>query len=412
MSSPGVRSSVTMNEGTGTLVFFSSQYPSELTIANELAVIAPHFERVLYLPTTIRSVQSIAATSLPPNVEMVDVMARDDGRLRAGDYPGLLSLMASAMRRPESSRAYRRHPRTYAAIAVDQFGRARVLERFIRARDLGNALFYDYWFENVTLALALLKRRGVIRRCFARAHRFDLYDAPAEDWVVPFRAFKAQQLDRIIPISEDGADYLRAKLPAGIHWKIKVSRLGVPDATPVPARSDPPLVVSCSHMKPFKQVQMIPTLLAQVGSPLRWVHFGDGPLLEETKRRAHALPSRVLWELRGDVPHPDVLRFFRETPVSLFLSLSVSEGIPVSMMEALSFGVPVMAYAVCGIPELVTQETGVSLKTDWPIEKIGTLLRQSLAPGAFDPSAIVRFQRRRFSMHRNYEAFVRLIEQI
>jgi glycosyltransferase involved in cell wall biosynthesis len=412
MSSPGVRSSVTMNERTETLVFFSTQYPSELTIADELAVIAPHFGRVLYLPTTIRSVPSIAAASVPPNVEMVDVMARYDGRLRTRDYPDVLSLMASAMRRPGSSRAYRRHLRTYAAIAVEQFRRARVLERFIRAHDLGNALFYDYWFENVTLALALLKRRGVIRRCFARAHRFDLYDDPAADWVVPFRAFKAQHLDRIISISEDGADYLRARLPAGIHWKIQVSRLGVPDATPVPGHPDPPVVVSCAYMKPFKQVQTIPTLLAHVGCPLRWIHFGDGPLLEETKRRAHDLPPHVLWELRGDVPHEEVIDFFRKTPVSLFLSLSVSEGIPVSMMEALSFGVPVMAYAVCGIPELVTQETGVSLKTDWPIEKIGALLRQSLAPGAFDPGAIVRFQRTRFSMHRNYEAFVRLIEQV
>jgi glycosyltransferase involved in cell wall biosynthesis len=56
------------------------------------------------------------------------------------------------------------------------------------------------------------------------------------------------------------------------------------------------------------------------------------------------------------------MEFYRNTPVHLFISTSRSEGVPVSMMEALSFGIPVMATAVGGVPELVSNHVGHLLK--------------------------------------------------
>ena len=43
----------------------------------------------------------------------------------------------------------------------------------------------------------------------------------------------------------------------------------------------------------------------------------------------------------------------------MFINLSSSEGIPVSIMEAQSFGIPVIATNVGGSGEIVVSETGV-----------------------------------------------------
>lgn len=39
--------------------------------------------------------------------------------------------------------------------------------------------------------------------------------------------------------------------------------------------------------------------------------------------------------------------------MNLFVNVSTTEGIPVSIMEALSFGVPVIATKVGGVPEII-----------------------------------------------------------
>jgi glycosyltransferase involved in cell wall biosynthesis len=48
----------------------------------------------------------------------------------------------------------------------------------------------------------------------------------------------------------------------------------------------------------------------------------------------------------------------------VFVNVSASEGLPVAIMEAMSCGIPVIAPAVGGIPEIVNSENGVLLPGD------------------------------------------------
>ena len=50
--------------------------------------------------------------------------------------------------------------------------------------------------------------------------------------------------------------------------------------------------------------------------------------------------------------------FYRNNPVDLFANVSESEGTPVSIMEAISCGMPVLATAVGGNPEIVSEQNG------------------------------------------------------
>ena len=55
------------------------------------------------------------------------------------------------------------------------------------------------------------------------------------------------------------------------------------------------------------------------------------------------------------------MRFYRENPADVFINVSASEGTPVAMMEAISCGIPVIATAVGGNKEIVSEKNGCLL---------------------------------------------------
>jgi glycosyltransferase involved in cell wall biosynthesis len=65
------------------------------------------------------------------------------------------------------------------------------------------------------------------------------------------------------------------------------------------------------------------------------------------------------YEFFGIQPNDYILNFYNENYIDLFINLSESEGIPVSIMEAQSAGIPVLATAVGGTPEIVNDENGI-----------------------------------------------------
>lgn len=50
-----------------------------------------------------------------------------------------------------------------------------------------------------------------------------------------------------------------------------------------------------------------------------------------------------------------------QNSIDWFISLSSSEGLPISICEALSYGVPVIATDVGGVSEVVTSDVGILL---------------------------------------------------
>jgi colanic acid/amylovoran biosynthesis glycosyltransferase len=73
------------------------------------------------------------------------------------------------------------------------------------------------------------------------------------------------------------------------------------------------------------------------------------------------LPSNVMVKFWGNVPNRTILDFYKHNCVDAFLNTSSSEGIPVSIMEALAHGIPVIAPSVGGIPEIVHSQNGILL---------------------------------------------------
>lgn len=389
------------------LVLLTARFPfddHEAVLGPEVEILAQRFARVLVVP----SYRGSAVRALPENVELRELPWFDEpargAKLRALLSRDAMRVLAASLRRPSRWRAYRRGRRFYLDLLGMQLMKARALRRFVEDEGLGDAIFYDYWFENSTLPLALLRRAGVIRAAVSRAHNFDVYDQDWEQGAVPFAEFKARALDRVFPVSRHAEDYLRDHLP--IAGKTAVKHLGVkgPDIEPPPP-SDVPLVVSCAWMHPRKRIHLIPEVLAHAGKPVRWIHFGDGAERARVEEAAAALPDFVEWELRGRVENRDVLEFYRRNHVDLLLSLSVSEGVPVAMMEAQSYGIAIASVDVRGIPDIVTDTTGVLLDIDDGVEQLAAGVARALEPGRFDRAAILAFFGDHFEASRNYSDF-------
>ena len=90
---------------------------------------------------------------------------------------------------------------------------------------------------------------------------------------------------------------------------------------------------------------------------------GNGHAWQEVNNlvRAAGLQQRVTC-LR-DVPHPEVLAYMERAAV--FVLPSRAEGLPIAMLEAGAFGVPVVASRVDGIPEVInSEEVGILVECE------------------------------------------------
>ncbi len=389
------------------LVMFTGRFPyGEAVLRGELEVTAQRFGRVFVVPSFVGA----EAAELPQNAAVVD-LGWGRGWSRSAKLSVLrsrlaLRILGRTLRRPSSWRAYAANARAYLDILAENLLKARSLRRWVEGNGLQEAVFYDFWFENSTLALAALRHLGVIRCAVSRAHGFDVFDFRWNGLGrVPFREFKAESLDAVFAVSQDGERYLRSKLGSGAG-KVRLARLGIPSSPSFPrASADPPRVVSCALLRPDKRVQEIPEVLRACDRPLHWVHFGDGPERPQVEAAVAALPDAVTWELRGRVDNAEIREFYATQPVSAFLSLSRAEGVPVSMMEAQSVGAPIVALAVGGVSEIVTAETGILLPPDAGVPAVAEALCRAMEPASFDRDEIRAGFASRYDAARNYRAF-------
>ncbi len=227
--------------------------------------------------------------------------------------------------------------------------------------------FYSFWMSYDGLAAALCKRALPGMRAIARGHHFDINREanPMNPYLM--KRFIGEQLDAIYPISRDAIDCLNAGAPLPPE-KLHVVALGSVGEEavrrfPSPVNQDGVFrIVSCAAVIQRKQLPLLIDALAMWGEGrLRWLHIGGGP--DEAAVRAYAaqmLGERPLidYEITGMVDRERVAQLYETQPFDVFVNTSRSEGVPVSIMEAMHAGVPVVAPRINGIPELVDESLG------------------------------------------------------
>lgn len=293
---------------------------------------------------------------------------------------------------------------------------ARCLERYAQANGRIDVA-YCYWNETQSYAAVLAKAGGSVRKVVSRAHGFDLYEMRRELGYMPLKRQFIHAYDRIYALSRQGRTYLEETYGAPPD-KVSISPLGVPLTGTLsrPSSAGSLHVVSVSFCLPVKRLDRIVEALNLFAHQheqveIRWTHIGGGPLLDEIRELAGARLAGidgVSFEFLGEMPNHAIKKYYLDTPVDIFINTSESEGVPVSIMEAMSAGVPALAPDVGGVSSLVSDECGALLSQCPGIQEIADAIgRVALEDGRHALRVNARkVIEARFSSARNYTEFV------
>jgi len=196
------------------------------------------------------------------------------------------------------------------------------------------------------------------------AHRADVLDVPAEGRLSRMRVAEAiQELDAVVTVSRaigDAADAIARPrrpitvVPNGADASVFMPRDAAGARDRLGIGADGPVVSYVGKLVPRKGVdtliESMGLLQARGGAP-RLVMAGIGGLREPLEQRAAELgiADRITW--LGKVPHDEVGWVMSAGDV--FVLPSLSEGLPTVVCEAMACGLPVVATAVDGTPEIV-----------------------------------------------------------
>lgn len=313
---------------------------------------------------------------------------------------------------------------------------------------------YFYWGDKSALTIPFLKKLLKKKPAFVvRFHNSDVYE-DAKGFL-PFREMLYKDIDYAIPISEHAKQYIE-KNYTNQPEEIKVFRLGSSyhsDAcpnlgAPVPIKDNQVdstgayNIISCSNAVEIKRIHLIAGALVLLEQDrelaaaikekginhLCWTHIGDGPLLEPIKEylmqngpaeEDMESSTPIAFNFLGAMPHSKVLEYYQTHYTDLFVQVSRLEGIPVAIMEALSYGTPVMATNVGGVAELLPQGCGCGklLPKELTAELLAKELKEwilnSLQLPEFELALAARKQwEEKWDCRKNYTAFTEFLASL
>lgn len=231
-----------------------------------------------------------------------------------------------------------------------------------------NVIVYSYWFSYIVNSFVRIKLKYNEKfKIVTRAHRWDIYEEGVA--LFPYRQHSINKLDALYSISMDGKNYLQDRYKN--HLKIKIARLGVFDNGVVSEKSSKNnyVFISVSQITLRKRVFLLYDSLREYAIKnqsidFTWVHFGTGDQKENLEELIlQNTPPNLKVDLKGYVDNREIYSFYKNENVDVFLNLSESEGVPVSIMEAQSYGIPVIATDVGGTSEIVNNNLGYLLSS-------------------------------------------------
>lgn len=247
------------------------------------------------------------------------------------------------------------------------------------------AVYYSYWNFWKCFAVTHDIQRYPGSSVISRIHGYELYDEQIPSGYQPFKMAMDKELARLIFVSETGREHYLKKFGTTDNERYMLRFLGTKKPVVVSADNmkhkssgDGFILVSCSRIDQNKRVDRIIDALALIDDiDIRWVHFGGGVLEGEVRSKAEELLSdrqNIHYEIRGMVDNPDIHDFYAKYSPDAFINVSVSEGNPVSVMEALSYGIPVIAPAVCNFPKMI-KDCGILVSEQCSAKELSDSIR-------------------------------------
>jgi glycosyltransferase involved in cell wall biosynthesis len=170
----------------------------------------------------------------------------------------------------------------------------------------------------------------------------------------------------VIPIGLDLEPFLRLQERDGLGFRREAG-----------ASNGEVLLTFVGRLVAIKRVELLLRALARAregGSPVRLAVVGDGPLRSGLERLAHEVGVAEVTRFMGY--RSDMASVAAASDLAVLTS--ANEGTPVSLIEAAAAGRPAVATAVGGVPDVVTDGTGI-LVQDGDVEAMASAIARLAA---------------------------------
>lgn len=124
--------------------------------------------------------------------------------------------------------------------------------------------------------------------------------------------------------------------------------------------------------------------------------------------------SNIKYNFRGKVDNREVLEFYESNKISAFITTSSTEGgCPVSIMEAMSYGIPIIGTRVGDIPYMI-DKNGLLLSENPSVSDISEAIREIMDAGSEKEESMrqasFKLWEENFNVDKNVPRFIQELE--
>ncbi|MEO6963948.1 MAG: glycosyltransferase [Puia sp.] len=346
------------------LFYFTYCYPfgmGEQWKTNELNVLVQRFDEITVVPYFYGG-NFDHPKALPPGVKLLGPLFREMNAPPGKGYSRIIFHKKGFAFLKEffSKKVYksRNHLRSWIGATRDVI---RLLDHPIVKQITGhadkNSILYFYWGRGSSEILPFINTHQ-FKKVFVRMHRFDLFEYVNDNYI-PYRRALLNNISVAAPVSRAGMDHLKNLYPQA-KAAIQVFRCGTSDNGKRSSSSADGIlrVLSCSGLSPVKRIHLMIRALALTDFPIVWHHVGGGSLSIELHQLAKSCGVEDKFIFQGMMDSDKIMDYYTGNNFDVFVNTSESEGVPVSVMEALAAGIPVMATDVGGTREIIDDQVG------------------------------------------------------
>ena len=242
------------------------------------------------------------------------------------------------------------------------------------------AVFYSFWYNECALGFALHRSDYPNFDTLTRLHGYDCFEDAFQSGRQPFKRFMNDKVDRLCFVGQTARNEFYRVYPDMDESKLFVMRLG---SSRIDRKGFNPDVcktftlVSCSNVVSVKRLDMIIDALARLDIRIKWIHFGNGDDMSRTVKMAGDMLSpmnNISYEFRGRTPNEKIRDYYGSGEASCYIITSRHEGGPISAMEAISAGIPIIGTKTGEIPYMI-RDNGVLLDENPTAEDIAAAIR-------------------------------------
>ncbi len=381
------------------LYIIVEDYPygnGEPFIEDELKELANNFETITVIISNPKSLHDkIFKYYVPSNVKIIVYSPINDlsSKLSALKYifsSGILSEEFAIIKKNYKLPLSFALVRLLISYIVQGLKFSKFLDKLINRDNTqkNNIYFYSYWFTYYTYGIALLKQKYPSIKTISRIHGWDLYMSRHNPPYLPFRKFIISTLDRLFPISYDGKKYLQTILPDIDETKIKISYLGTLGHNNIAAleKEENPVInkkklfiVSIAFISSIKRIELLAEAISLINDfEVVWHHIGGGGTdVEVISKKLLEKKQNVTYKFHGTFTKNEIYNFLGTHTIHVLVNTSISEGLPVSIMEGMSFGIPAIGPDIGGIREIIENNVnGFLMSTNPSVREVEDTLRK------------------------------------